>query len=91
MNVPVELLDPGFNGTASLPSVDLTTFTGYAVNVWSLESQVALHVPKGTGNLPQWKAHRIDVVPRQHPADVIEGYADTGKKGNQGGLLHGRR
>jgi hypothetical protein len=32
MNVPVVLFDPGFNGMASLPNVNLTTFAGYAVH-----------------------------------------------------------
>jgi hypothetical protein len=43
MNVLVVLLDPGFNGMASLPNIDSTTFAGYAVHAWSLESQVVLH------------------------------------------------
>jgi hypothetical protein len=30
-NVPVVLLDPSINGTASLPNVNLTTFAGYVV------------------------------------------------------------
>jgi hypothetical protein len=35
MNVPVVLLDPTINGTASLPNVNLATFAGYAVHAWS--------------------------------------------------------
>jgi hypothetical protein len=31
-NVPVVLLNPGINGTASLPNVILTTFARYAVH-----------------------------------------------------------
>jgi hypothetical protein len=38
MNVSVELLDPGINGTASLPNVNFTTFAGYAVHAWSFQS-----------------------------------------------------
>jgi hypothetical protein len=38
-DVLVMLLDPDF----SLPNVNLTTFAGYAVHAWSLESQVILH------------------------------------------------
>jgi hypothetical protein len=40
-NVPVMLLDPGINGTVSLPNVNLTTFAGYAVHSWSFQSQVS--------------------------------------------------
>jgi hypothetical protein len=82
MNVPVVLLDPGFNGMASMPNVNLTTLAGYAVQAWRLTAQVILHGPKEAGNLPQWEAHRLDVVSRQHLADVIEGHADKGKKGD---------
>jgi hypothetical protein len=39
-NVSVVLLDPGVNGTASLPNVNLTTLAGYAVHAWSFPSQV---------------------------------------------------
>jgi hypothetical protein len=45
-NVPVVLLDPGINGTASLPNVNLTTFAWYAVHTWSFQSQVKSHVVK---------------------------------------------
>jgi hypothetical protein len=58
-NVLVVLLDPGFSATASLPNVNSTTITGYAVHVWSFESQVVLHVPKEVGDLPRWEAHRL--------------------------------
>jgi hypothetical protein len=34
-NVPVVLLDPGINGTDSLPNVNLTTFARYAVHTRS--------------------------------------------------------
>jgi hypothetical protein len=62
-NVPVVLLDPDVSGTAILPDVNLTTVTGYAVQTWSLESQAVLHRLKEASNLPQWEAHRLDVVP----------------------------
>jgi hypothetical protein len=42
-NVPAVLLDPDFNGMASLHNVDLTTFAWYAVHARSVESQVILH------------------------------------------------
>jgi hypothetical protein len=51
-NVPVVLLDPGINGIAILPNVNLTTFAGYAVHAWSFQSQVILHWPKETSNFP---------------------------------------
>jgi hypothetical protein len=37
--VPVVLLDPGVNGTASLPNVNLTTLAGYSTHTWRFESQ----------------------------------------------------
>jgi hypothetical protein len=40
-NVPVVLLDPGVNGTASLSNVNLTTLAGYSIHTWRFESQVS--------------------------------------------------
>jgi hypothetical protein len=88
-NVSVVLLDPGINGTASLPNVNLTTLAWYAVHAWSFQSQVIFHGPKKISNFPRWKAHRLDVVPGQHTADAIEGRVDKGKKGDRSGLLQG--
>jgi hypothetical protein len=88
-NVSVVLLDPGINGTASLPNVNLTTLAGYAVHAWSFQSQVIFHGPKEISNFPRRKAHRLDVVPGQHTADAIEGRVDKGKKGDRSGLLRG--
>jgi hypothetical protein len=46
-NVPVVLLDPGINRTASLPNVNFT-FAGYAVHAWSFQSQFIFHGLKET-------------------------------------------
>jgi hypothetical protein len=81
-DVPVVLLDPGFNGTADLPNVDLTTFAGYAVHAWSLESQVILHSLKESGIFIGGRAHRLVVVPGQHMADAIEDCAAKGQEGD---------
>jgi hypothetical protein len=81
-DVPVVLLDPGFNGMASLLNIDLTTFAGYAVYASSLKSQAIFHRPTESGNLTWWEAHRLDVVPEQHPSDMTKGHANKGKKGN---------
>jgi hypothetical protein len=51
MDVALVLLDPGLDGTASLPNLDFTTLTGHALQARSLESQVILHRPKETGDL----------------------------------------
>jgi hypothetical protein len=85
----VVLLDPGINGTASLPNVNLTTFARYAVHAWSFQSQVIFHGPKKISNFPRLKAYRLDVMPGQHMANVIEGCVDKGKKGNRSGLFRG--
>jgi hypothetical protein len=61
MNVMVLLFDPAFNKMASLPNVNFSSFTGYVVHDWSLESQAVLHRPKKAGNLLLWEAHRHDV------------------------------
>jgi hypothetical protein len=45
-NVPVVLLDPGINRTASLPNVNLTTLARCAVDTRRFHSQVILHGPK---------------------------------------------
>jgi hypothetical protein len=86
-NVSVVLLDPGINGTASLPNVNLTTSAAYAVDTRSFQSQVIFHGPKESSNFPRRKAHRLDVVPGQHTADAIESLVDKGKKGDRSGLL----
>jgi hypothetical protein len=44
-------LDPGLDGTAGLPDVDLTAPSGHAVHTRSLEFQVILHRPKEAGDL----------------------------------------
>jgi hypothetical protein len=46
MDVALVLRDPGIDGTAGLPSVDLITLAGYAVHAWSRESQVVFHRPR---------------------------------------------
>jgi hypothetical protein len=88
-NVPVALLDPGINGTASLPNENLTTFAGYAVHTWSFQSQVVFHGPKETSNFPRRKAHRLDIVPGRHTADAIESRVNKGKKRDRSGLFQG--
>jgi hypothetical protein len=86
-NAPMVLLDPGINGTASMPNVNLSTFAGFAVLAWSLQSQVILHRPKETSNFPRQEAHRFDDVPGQHTADAVESPIDRWKKGELSGLL----
>jgi hypothetical protein len=49
-DVALVCLDPGLEGTAGLPDVDLPTLTGYTVHTRSLESQVILHRLKETGH-----------------------------------------
>jgi hypothetical protein len=87
MNVPVVFLDPGINGMASLPNVNLTTFAWYAVHTRSFQSQVILHWPKKISNFPRRKSYRLDVMLGQHMTNAIEGRANKGKKGNRSGLL----
>lgn len=87
MDVSVALFDPGFSGMASLPNVDLTTCAGFSVHAWTLESQVVLHWPKEARNLPRCEVCRLDVVPGQHVAYVMEGCADRRKKGDYDALL----
>jgi hypothetical protein len=86
-NVPVVLLDPGINRTASLPNVNLTAFARYAVDTRSFQSQVILHGPKKINNFLRRKAYRLDVMPGQHTTNAIEGRANKRKKGNRSGLL----
>jgi hypothetical protein len=57
---------------ACLPNVDLTTLTDNAVYYQHLQSHVILDRPKGTRYFPGKEAHRLDVVPRQHPADSVK-------------------
>jgi hypothetical protein len=59
--------------------VDLTTFTGHAVNAWSILSKVILQRLKEAGTLPQWVTHRLGVVSGQHSANAHEHCADKEK------------
>jgi hypothetical protein len=83
--VSVVLLDPGINGTACLPNLNLTTFAAYALHAWSFQSQVDLRGPKETSNYSRREAHRLDVVSGQHTADAIESRVDRWKKGDRSG------
>jgi hypothetical protein len=65
-------LQPGINRTGCLPDIELTAFTGEAVYFWCLQFQVVLGRPKEASYFPWREAHRLEVVPRQHPAHVIE-------------------
>jgi hypothetical protein len=46
--VALVLLDPGLDGTAGLPDVDLSALAGHAVYNRSLEFQVVLYGPEGS-------------------------------------------
>jgi hypothetical protein len=85
--VPVVLLDPCNNGTASLPNVNLITFAVYAVHAWSFQAQVDCHWLKETIIFARRKALRVDVVPGQHTADDTESRINNGRKGDRNGLL----
>jgi hypothetical protein len=50
---PDMFLDPDLSGMPSMFSVDLTTFTGDAVNTNCLQAKVILDGEKETGNLPK--------------------------------------
>jgi hypothetical protein len=50
MDVALVLLDPGLDGTAGLPNVDLTVLTGHAVHT---RSDVILYGPNEAGDLLQ--------------------------------------
>jgi hypothetical protein len=78
MDMSLMLLQPGVNQTAHLPDVDLATFTGDAVYSWCPQSQVVLDWPKETRYFPERQAYRLDVVPSQHPANVVEYRPDIG-------------
>jgi hypothetical protein len=77
MDVALVPLDPGLDGTAGLPDVDLTAPSGRAVHTRSVESNVVVHRPKEAVDLLRGKAHRID-VPGQQPANPVEYRADVG-------------
>jgi hypothetical protein len=66
------LLQPGVNQTAHLPNVDLTTLTRDAVYPHCLQSKVILDQLKETRCFPGREVRRLDVVPRQQSADVVE-------------------
>jgi hypothetical protein len=68
----VVLLQLCVNQTALLPNLDLTALTRDAVYSWGLQSQIILDLQNETRYFPGREAHRLDVVPRQHPADAVE-------------------
>lgn len=54
----------------------MTTFTGYTVHNWSLQSQVVLPRARNAGDLG-WLSNTLNVVSLKHPANVVEGYTDV--------------
>jgi hypothetical protein len=85
-DVPLMLLDPGLDGMAGLPNVDLTTLTGHTVHARRLESQVTLHRLQEVGDI-QGYAHRLDVMTGYQTADVIESCAHVRQEGNRDRFL----
>jgi hypothetical protein len=81
--VPVVLLDPGLNGTTSLTNVDLTTFTGDAVDARYFQARVILERPKETGDLPGQEAYSFYVMSHYHPADAVEYKSHKRYEGHQ--------
>jgi hypothetical protein len=74
------VLQPGVNRMAPLPNVDLATLTGDDVYSWCPQCHVVLNRPKETTYIPGRQAYKLDVVPRQHPANAIEYRPDIGQE-----------
>jgi len=70
--VLVLLLDPGLNEMSDLTNVDLTTFTGDAVDTSCFQAKVILDRTKDTGNLPRWEAYSFHAMSLYHPSDAVE-------------------
>jgi hypothetical protein len=86
-DVPVMFLDHGLNGTAGLPSADLTTFTGHTcTHLESLSSKLSFTGQRKLEIFLGGEAHRLHFVPGQH-ANATEGHANKWQKGNQDGFL----
>jgi hypothetical protein len=66
------LLQPGVNRTARVPNVDLSALTADAIYFQRLQPQIVLDWPKEIRYFPGREAHRLDVVPRQHPGDAVD-------------------
>jgi hypothetical protein len=79
--VSLAFLHPGFDVIAGLPFIDLTTLTGHAVHSRSLMSQVILHRLKKAWDLLRGLAHRLDIMPGEQPADVIQSCTHVVKEG----------
>jgi hypothetical protein len=60
--VLVVLLDPVLNGMHGFSNVDLTIFTGDAVNTRCFKAEVILVRPKGTGSLSGLEACSLDIM-----------------------------
>jgi hypothetical protein len=89
MDMSLVLLQLGVNRTARLKNLDLTALTGDAVYSWGLQSQVVLDLQKEIRYFPGREAHRLDVVKRQHPADVVEYRLNISMKATESGFLSG--
>jgi hypothetical protein len=66
------VLQPGVKQAAGLPSVDQTAITEDVVYSRGLQPQVALDRLKEARYFPRRKTHRLDVVPRQRSANMVE-------------------
>jgi hypothetical protein len=60
------------NGPARLPIVNSPALTRDAVYSWRASSVPDRPWPKETTYARGREAHKLDVVPRQHPADAVE-------------------
>jgi hypothetical protein len=79
---------PSPDGTAVLPTADLTTFTGHAVHAWSHKSSFSGQ-RKLQVFLEGGEAHRVDEVPGLDPSDdAVEGRPQDGQEGNWDGYLY---
>jgi hypothetical protein len=54
--------DPVLNGMPSLTNIDLTTFTGDAVDTSCFQAKVILDGLKETGDLPRWETYSFYVM-----------------------------
>jgi hypothetical protein len=89
MNVSVVLLDPGVNGTASLPNVILTTFAEYAVHARSFQSQVSFTGGRKLAIFLGVRPTDLMLCPDSIRLMRLKVVLTKGRRGDRSGLLRG--
>jgi hypothetical protein len=84
------LLPPCIYRKVRLSNVNLSAFKGNTVCSQCPQFQVVLEWPKEPSGFPRLEANRLDVLPRQLPANAAEGSPDINQENDSTRLVFER-